>query len=98
MVEILCGDCSIVAIPVQVIGLFGYLVEILCENSSAVAIPVQVIGLFGYLVEILCRDPSSVAIHVHPSYLVIWLFGRNLMLGPLLGSCVSKLFGYLVIW
>ena len=61
------------AIPVQVIGLFGYLVKILCENSSSLAIPVQVIGLFGYLAKILCGDSSSTATAI--SIQVIWLFG-----------------------
>ena len=51
-------DHSLVAIPVQVIGLFGYLVKVSCENSFSLAIPAQVIGLFGYLVEILCEDRS----------------------------------------
>ena len=37
----------LVAIPVQVIELFGYLIKILCENSS-LSLP----KLLGYLVEV----------------------------------------------
>ena len=57
----------LVAIPVQVIELFGYLIKILCENSSSLSIP----KLLGYLVEISCQDHSLVAIPVQ----VIGLFG-----------------------
>ena len=37
----------LVAIPVQVIELFGYLIKILCENSSSLSLP----KLLGYLVK-----------------------------------------------
>ena len=47
-----------IAIPVKVIGLFGYLVKILDGNPSSLS------KLLGFLVEILCEDPVSAAIHV----------------------------------
>ena len=65
----------LVAILVQVIELFGYLIKILCENSSSLSLP----KLLCYLVEISCQDHSLVRSYPCPSYSVIWLFGKRLM-------------------